>query len=616
LAASEATLEAMNGLVRALDGAGIEANLLSVPFCHVDEANQANAVNEQQFFLDHQHYISSTYELVQDIRRLGSSRMQMTIENLLTRRATLHHLIDNALLPWIMGKPRYYVRVWMLHKLTRHLKFFKRGPRPLPETVSACEAQVEQMRLKRARDLGNECGRCRFQRICDHMPRAFKEAFPGIQPKAIEGETVLSPTHYLQNRKRFYDAVDEPRLHVPDQMIALAKEAYAITLREKATRKVSVSTYELENHFSPVDDAAVRWISYSNVHIESTVLTRLELPFTLSVTFGGGIAQHIGFSFGRHVKIMCPMIDHSHQLIFHVDKTGHFVLLRDGELIRPSEFEEAHRVPPRLAGSLEPRLAVSNVDGLLLSQAIQVWEGEQERLHDVAGVKYSVMIINSRYTRRLQAVLMALAHQVDFDMAKVEVVVCYVPGFDATDDTLDSMELAFPELRIVRSPFSEDLARSKGFMINESLHVASGEWIVLLDADIVVPPDLFAKVDAVEADAKIIAPDGRLMLSPQATARILLGQDHTWENFDGFASGATEYRYREADSIPIGFFQCVRRHILQAIPYQELDHFEGSDYVFGRDSVGNFGKEARLKGVYVLHLDHGGSQWYGTKKHL
>ena len=30
----------------------------------------------------------------------------------------------------------------------------------------------------------------------------------------------------------------------------------------------------------------------------------------------------------------------------------------------------------------------------------------------------------------------------------------------------------------------------------------------------------------------------------------------------------------------------------------------------------NLGPEHRLSGVPVLQLDHGGSQWYGTRTHL
>jgi len=47
-----------------------------------------------------------------------------------------------------------------------------------------------------------------------------------------------------------------------------------------------------------------------------------------------------------------------------------------------------------------------------------------------------------------------------------------------------------------------------------------------------------------------------------------------------------------------------------------MDHFEIADMHFSMDVLKDIGEEHRLSGAPVLHLDHGGSQWYGTKKHL
>jgi hypothetical protein len=99
------------------------------------------------------------------------------------------------------------------------------------------------------------------------------------------------------------------------------------------------------------------------------------------------------------------------------------------------------------------------------------------------------------------------------------------------------------------------------------------------------------------------------------TGRILLGEVRPWEEFDAIAETTKDYRYREGDGIPCGFFQCVRREIMDKIAYHELDHFEASDWIFARDVVNTFGKETRLEEVAVLHMDHGGRQWYGTAKH-
>lgn len=604
----------LNALTRALDAVGVEANLLHVPFCLVDEANWPHAMNYMQFFVDHQHYDRTSYQFAMQMHTKGPKRLDKAVENLLSRRTSMHNAIDNALFPWLINHPRIYVRTWMAHKLSRHLHFFRK-PRPLPEDLSGWEDEVERLRRERQRDLGPVCGACRFQRICDHAGGFFKERMPGVEIQALPGQALLSPAHFAADRRRYHDPMDEARRRFPERAKALAEEARHITLREAPTREIITDNYEIEGRFTHHMPGAVRWLSMANAELHSTVLTKLEPPFTMALTFGGGIASHIGFSFGRHARIVCPMIDYSHRLTLHVDEAGHYVLLRDGILVRPTEFEGERRLPPRLAGCVEPRISIHNIDGMILTQTLLLWEGRRPA-ESVPDIKYSVIIVSTRYSRRLQATLSSLAHQEGIDLARVEVVVGYVPGIDTSDDLIDSLRYAYPQLRVVRSPFSEDYMRAKGFMINECVQASSGEWIILLDADILVPPDFFARLETVESGTHFIAPDGRKMLAPETTARVLLGDIRPWEQYETLLESEGEYRYREANRVPIGFCQCVRREVLKSNPYHELDHFESSDWMFGWEVGKRFGREVRIEGMVVLHLDHGGSQWYGTVKHM
>ena len=604
----------MNRLVRALDSQGIEANLIGLPYCHVDEANYPHVISRHQFFLDHQQYTEGAYTLAEKIFQCGPKRMSKAIESLLARRNSLHNALDRAVLPWLLQHPRVYVWVWMFHKFTRHIRL-PNSLKPLPENTSACEAALEQLRAKQQRDLGPECSRCRFQRICDRRSEPFKTVLPHSVVKAQPGTPVVSPLHLSVNRTRYYDAVDEARRRLPDYLVALAETTRDRIIHTAPTREILPETYEIENHYNPQDDSVQRWFSFTNTELLSTVLTRIEPPFTLALTFGGGIADLIGFSFGRHTKIVCPMIDYSHKMALHVDKDGYYVLLRDGIPVRPIEFDGGPRLPLRLSGVLEPRISIHNIDGFIITQTLMLWEGEPAPVKRAEQVAYSVIIVSTRYTRRLQAALLSLAHQKGIDPARMEVVIAYVPGIDATDDLIESMSYTHPHLRIVRSSFSEDHVRSKGFMINESLHVASGEWIILMDSDIVLPPYLFERIEAAKLGKHFIAPDGRKMATPEMTAKILLGETRPWEDFEAVSDATTDYRYREAESMPCGFFQCVRREILQRFPYHELDHFEASDWIFAQEVIYRYGQETRLDGVAVLHLDHGGRQWYGTARH-
>ena len=124
-----------------------------------------------------------------------------------------------------------------------------------------------------------------------------------------------------------------------------------------------------------------------------------------------------------------------------------------------------------------------------------------------------------------------------------------------------------------------------------------------------------AEADVIAKDAHYIAPTGRKMLPADVTAKILLGELRPWECSEELLHGPGDERMFECDGIPPGFCQMVRGDIFDEIRYTELDHFEGSDWWFSKYIVDRFGKEARWPGR-VLHLDHGGSQWYGVSKQM
>lgn len=605
----------MNQLVSRLSQKGVDVALTGLPFCHVAPDNLPYAMNSTQCFCDHLQYHKDSFIFAERVFRFKSGRVSKAIENQLARKTSLHNLIDAALFPWIIDYPRFYIRVWMFHKLTRHLPFMHRDLRPIPETLDAYERELEQYHKQMGRVQGSECSQCQYRGVCDRETPAFKSAFPGLNVKACSGETLAAAPCDVFPRKRYYDALDSNRLKMPERVITLAEKARDMLLQGAPSREISADTYDIVGRFTHHMPGAVRWLSFGTGELTSTILARLEPPFTISFTVGGGIAEFAGFSFGRYAKILCPLIDYSHRVTLSVAADGCYALLRDGQVVRPVEFESALQLPARLGGVLEPRLSLHNIDGMLLTQTVLLWERGEPAAQERTSAKYSVVIISTRYTRRLQATLMALAHQQGVDGRLYEVVVGYVPGIDATDDLLDSMESTFPSMRIVRVPFAEGRARAKGFMINEASHTATGKWVLLMDADIVLPPNTFATLEQVEDGQHFIAPDGRKMLPPETTGRILLNELRPWESYAEIMDGPGEIRRREADGIPIGFFQCVRREILERIPYHELDHFEASDWHFGRDVTVNYGREHRLQEFYVLHLDHGGSQWYGTHKH-
>ncbi|HIJ65481.1 MAG TPA: glycosyltransferase [Candidatus Hydrogenedentes bacterium] len=611
---SRATLEFMTALGAALDARDIEGNLLGLPFCVVGEADWPQVVNTRQFHLDHQHYARGAYDLARRLFHMGPVRAAMVLEMLLVRHTCYDNPIDRKLLPWLLDWGCLRARTWAWHKLTRHLRFLGTAPKPREQTPEGYERAIARIKATRAKSLRPECSRCSLRRICDHDTDLVKRMLPGIEVSAVAGEDILDPLEFAAHQRKYYDPIDAVRRDAPQASLELAQRADERVNSGPPTREIRALDYEVQGTYCHRTEDSVRWYSFTNSEKTSTPLGRVEPPYTLSATFGGGIAEYVGFGFSRHGRVTCPMTASAHTLVLHVEPDGRYALLRDGRPVRPLEFDGDRWAPTRLGDAVEPRLVAGNIDGWIVSQNVLVWETEAPRATDVSHIRYSFVIVSVRYARRLEAVLQSIAHQ-DVATEQLEAVVAYVPGLDATDDVVDTIQSAYPNLRIVRSPFLEKHATAKGFMINESIRRASGEWVILLDADTIPPPGLCAALGGLDAACHFAVPDGRQMLAREATAGILLGEVRPWDDWDMLVDGPGDRRSFEADGVPIGYCQCVRRQCFEVVAYEEHGHFEGADWKFGRDLRDRFGPETRLEGLPALHLDHGGSNWYGTQRH-
>jgi len=612
--ASVETAATMNRIARALVRRGREVHLHGLPYCHCEEANWPLVMQSQQIARDFQHYRPASWALARQLAGVSARSADKLLEIALGENTSFHYAIDRWVFPWILESPSRYFRVWALHKLTRHLAWRRKSPPDLPEGQTTDDQAAVRLRELRLKTLGPACAACRFVRVCDHGSDRLRHMLPGLQPHAIAGELIADPLALSRTRTRYCDAIDDARRHLPARQRALAEWARRATTDEPPLDEINCDSFDIEGRYTHHMPGAVRWCSYSTEELISTPLGTFEAPITIGLTFGGGIASQIGFVVGRSTRIVCPMIAFTHKLMLHVAEDGSYVLLRDGELVRPTEFEGVHRVPSRLPSRFELRLSIWNIDGQVSTQNIQRWQHAQTVVHGPAP-ELSVIIVSSLYSRRLQATLMGLIHQQGIDRGRMEIVVAYVPGIDATDDILDGIRLNYPEVSIVRSPFHAHFRKAKGMMINESRKLARAPWLLLLDSDIVLPPNFVAESLELAKGAHYIAPEGRKMLTPEVTAKILLGELRPWECHEALLEGPGDSRLFECDGIPPGFCQLVRGDIFDAIRYTELDHFEGSDWWFSKYIVDQFGKEARWPGR-VLHLDHGGSQWYGVSKQM
>jgi hypothetical protein len=612
-AESQSTLNTMQTLVAELEARGVEANLLGLPFCLTEESSWPRVEGSRQLGMDHAHYLADAHRLAVTLFDRRPVVAAMVLRILLSNATLRRQPTDKWLLPWLLDRRFIYLFARVFRRLTLHLRLLSGSPEPRPQP--GLESALGETRARTESPSNPICRGCALKRICDRDTPELRRLLPGVHFRSVPGEHVVSPLHFAARQPKHYDALDRMRLDAEEQRAGLADEALAFITNRPPDRLIGPHDYGVENaHFNRME-SGLKWWSVTNTEKLSTPLGAFTPPFTVSVDFGAGIADYIGFSFGRHCKLVCPMEAYRHNLTLHVAADGRYILLRDRVPVRPSEFEGMLYLPVRLSERLEPRISAWNIDECIATQNVRVWTGPAKTSVETA-VKYSIIIVSTRFTRRLHAVLRSLAHQQNFDLNTVEVIICYVPGIDATDDLIDSATLTYPNLHIVRSAFPERYMNSKGFLINETAKIARGEWIMLLDSDTLLPPDYFSKIEARSATAEFIAPDGRKLLPQDVTARILMGEIAPWEHWQELLNGPGEFRHRETFGIPVGFCQTFRAKYLQMFPYLEVDHFETADMRFGGELQNHLGEETRLSGTPVIHLDHGGSQWYGTQKHM
>ena len=622
---AERNIEVMNALAEALEHEGAEANLYGLPLCHVTPANRGRAGNSPLFFRDHQQYRRVSHELARKLYRRSLAAAGTVVTLQLGRHTRYPDAMESRLARWLMDRAGVSKDVLAFVRTAwRGLGLpFRSQLQPIQEGEGHAASLQDTPVEPSHRALPAPCDSCALRRICDAQTPAFKRAAPGLAVCAQEGELVLSPLTPVTGQLKYFDAVDGARLELESGASELAAEANELAMNRNpgAVREREGVLRSWAYH--EMMPKSLRWTPLRLGEVHSVPFPRAAAPLTVAATFGGGIADYVGFSVGRSIRIMCFMDAFTHRLVLHVTADGRYVLLRDGVPIQPVEFEGVFHAPARLPTVLEIGLSMWNVDKAMSAQNVRIWHGAPEPKASETPPKISIVIVSTRFTRRLQAVLCAIAHQEGIAREDIEVVVGYVPGIDATDDLITSMELAYPGLRIVRSAFPPERAKAKGLIINESVERASGEWVMILDSDIILSSDMLAAITALGPERRFAGPVGRKMLPQSLTARILLGEIAPWSQWDELLQGPGEDRYKEGQVIvddgstvlPIGFCQCVRRKCFETIHYQEYEHFEGADWEFSVAAEEHCGPVTWID-RYVLHLDHGGSQWFGAPGHL
>ena len=344
----EHTLARVATWTTALIEQGATVRCLGVPFCLLPESCWPAVYQGAQERVTPHGYNPAALDFANRVMRLPAHRIEKAVEITLGQGSSFHSLVDNTVLPWILERPRFFFWLWFLHKLTRRLPWRRHADSPIPGDLPAWEAQLAAYREAQKAKMGPACATCRLHPICDHHTEHLKQAFPGLAVRPQPGEPVCDPRFFLRPDRDSYDAVDSARLDQFAERGALADRARHRIARETPTREIPAESYEIDGHQTHRMPASIRWFSFSTAPLQSTVLARVAPPFTISVTVGGGIAEYMGFALGRHTRLLCPMTAYSHRLTLHVEQDGHFVLLRDDELVEPVLHTGGAAVPEHI----------------------------------------------------------------------------------------------------------------------------------------------------------------------------------------------------------------------------------------------------------------------------
>jgi hypothetical protein len=591
-AEGKAVLDFVNALAVELPNRGIEANLFGFPPELLTPESMCCAGDERAFFLDHQQYDRRAYNFARHLfpRRSETARTALLLE--LKRHTVAVEVSDQWVTKtlFVRAKPIYhwglYIaklwRAWRGTPVSRNLRGTRNDGFGAQTHTSSAREQ------RRARQL-----------------------LGGYSSTCVLCASAKTPS----SRPRYFDHVDQRRLRRTELWRELAQEAREWERQSPPTRIAGEDQWGADRTFMVPEYGATGWLTFLSGERVSTWVDECCPPFMVSVTAGGGLAEAVGFRLTASCKLMCPFVEPRHTITLYVREDGRYVLLRDGVPVEPIHLPGEYPAPERAPSIAKVHVVAWDIDARISYAPLRLWKGQPPVAETLPPPRYSVVIFCTRFARRLAAVLECLAHQCDFDLSRLEIIVGYVPGMDATEDVLDSIRLTHPELRVVHATFPLQNARSKGYVLNQCMAMAAGEWIILLDADTLLPPNMFTELERLGNEPLFVFPQGRVMLTPETTARILLGELEPWSAWDDLLAAAPEIRENEAKGAPIGYCQCFRRTCLEQVRYPEYEHFQGADFEFAMALRKHYGIERRLS-FPVLHMDHSGSQWFGAERHF
>ena len=230
--------------------------------------------------------------------------------------------------------------------------------------------------------------------------------------------------------------------------------------------------------------------------------------------------------------------------------------------------------------------------------------------HTGAKPTVSILVACYRYLQRFRIFARSLASQ-EFDLDRVEVIVANPHSPDGLSEFLQGLQNTRPKFRQVLS--DQSAARNRGLLIQKAFEHSSGEVLIGMDCDLVLPPNFLARlVPVVWSNPNRIVGVYRNFLSQSTTAKILNGRIDPMDQFDTLLQEDSEEEqgYRGV----LGYCQALQRDKWQQVGGYptEFDQVNQSDVTFA-DRLSGIGVSTLfLRDLVVLHLNHV-RDWTGTK---
>lgn len=240
--------------------------------------------------------------------------------------------------------------------------------------------------------------------------------------------------------------------------------------------------------------------------------------------------------------------------------------------------------------------------------------------HKVSGgvkpPKVSILVACNRYLQRFRVFAQSIIRQ-NYDLQQVEVVVANPHSPDGLSNFMKVLKSATaesgPDFKEVLA--DETFYRNRGYLVQRAFEASSGEVILGMDCDLILPPNFLATLAPLVADdARHVFGVYRRFLTPRTTDRILAGQLDPHTDLQSLLQEdqQEEQGYRGV----LGYCQAVRRELWEKMGYpEEFDNIARSDVAFVERLAQHGIQPHFLQDLAVLHLHHE-RDWEGTKSFL